>query len=757
MKWFNDIGIRAKMFVSFGIVIVLAIILAVFAIIQIGTINDTYQELLDHAVTRNRNVLIVQSNVRGIRRTLTATVMHSPTANEVALNALYQEMNTFLHATTVALDAYDYSVRTDLSFNQADRDTRLAQSADVRDTLNQYIREIFYPARTYALAGQYPEALAVVTNGAYIVEKIVEATNQLTNMSMAAMIDRSDVAISTANSALIILIIVAIFIVLVAILLTFIVAAAISKPVQKAAYAVSEVSRGNLSINMDRASLGKDEVGRLTGDVYMLIDTIRSIVDDMNVVSHEFNVNGDIEYRMDADKYQNSYKEMVTGINALLSNLINETLELLSSLQSISAGDFNFNITDLPGKKAVMPQTIREVIGTLKEVSSSALFLAESAAAGKLDVNVDQSKYQGNWGDLVGALNNLVAAVEKPLAEVEVALNYMKEGQFEDAKIHSTFKGTFENLKQALNTTEETTMTYVSDIADVLGRVAEGDLTVKINRDYIGSYAPIKTALLTIVESLNNTMSDIQMTVSQVASGAEEISTSAMHLAEGATRQTAAIEELSSSITLIHEKATQASNNASAASDSTARSQNYAVSGTESVRTMADTMNKVKHSSESISKIIDVITSIAFQTNLLALNASVEAARAGEHGKGFSVVADEVRTLAGRSQQSASDTSVIIAEDTENVEAGLKITEEVVAAFETITNNIGEISELVTQIADISTEQLESISNVNTSVTEITRVVTDTSATAEESASASQQLSSQAEMLRQKVEFFKLR
>jgi len=242
-----------------------------------------------------------------------------------------------------------------------------------------------------------------------------------------------------------------------------------------------------------------------------------------------------------------------------------------------------------------------------------------------------------------------------------------------------------------------------------------------------------------------------------VAMGADQISNSAMNLAEGATRQTAAVEELSSSLTLIHEKANQASESATAANQSTIRSQQFAQQGGATIKSMSETMNKIKESSESISKIIDVITSIAFQTNLLALNASVEAARAGEHGKGFSVVADEVRILAGRSQQSASDTSGIIEEDTKNVEEGLKAAMEVVESFDTIVKNIGEISEVVSHIASISSEQLDSISTINASVSEITGVVTATSATAEESASASEELNSQAEMLRQKVAFFKLR
>ena len=168
-------------------------------------------------------------------------------------------------------------------------------------------------------------------------------------------------------------------------------------------------------------------------------------------------------------------------------------------------------------------------------------------------------------------------------------------------------------------------------------------------------------------------------------------------------------------------------------------------------------MNKVKVSSQDIGKIIDVISNIAFQTNLLALNAAVEAARAGEHGRGFGVVAEEVRNLAGRSQQSTSDTSVIIDEDVKHVEEGLQATSGVVASFETIANNVQEISGHITEIAEISSEQLDSIANVKTGLSEIEGVVSDISSTAEESASASQELHSQADLLREKVAFFKLK
>ncbi|MCL2616362.1 MAG: methyl-accepting chemotaxis protein, partial [Defluviitaleaceae bacterium] len=315
--------------------------------------------------------------------------------------------------------------------------------------------------------------------------------------------------------------------------------------------------------------------------------------------------------------------------------------------------------------------------------------------------------------------------------------------------------GTFDNVKRALNTTEETTLGYINEISSTLTAMSKGDLTVSLKGNYIGSYGPIKDALNTILESLNRIMTDIKVATEQVVSGVEQISRSSMYLAQGASEQASAVQELSTSIAVINEKAGKSTANAVDASERTLRTEESAREGSERVKLMASTMEKVKDSSASIGKIIGVINDVAFQTNLLALNAAVEAARAGEHGKGFSVVAEEVRSLAGKSQQSAQDTTVIIDEDAKVVEEGVKSTGEVVKSFETIGKDIMEIASLVAQISSLSREQLESIAAVNSSVSDISKVVSSNSATAEETASASEEINAQVETLNKMVSFFK--
>jgi len=321
----------------------------------------------------------------------------------------------------------------------------------------------------------------------------------------------------------------------------------------------------------------------------------------------------------------------------------------------------------------------------------------------------------------------------------------------------ANYSGMFKDMGDSFNTAMDDVGSYIDEISKDLIAISQGDLTTEITREYVGDFSNIKESLNKISTTLHKTMSEISAASEHVLAGASQISISANDLADGAHEQANSVEELTATIEIISQQTRQNADNAVHANDLSGKSSHNAQEGNEAMKQMVDAMTRIKESSADISKIVKTIQDIAFQTNLLALNASVEAARAGEHGRGFSVVADEVRNLAGRSQQSASDTTAIVDEDTKFVMQGMEAASRVVASFDTIASNINEVSQSISHIADIANEQLDSIQNVNNMVSEINNVVMTTSATSEEAAAASLELSSQADALKAKAAFFKLR
>jgi len=737
------------MILSFSIVILISSFMAMFSIEQQRRIITAYNNVLDYPMQARAYIQNFQTSLMDLRH-MGALLAGNADIEPIVRDTIIANVQMVYEIGHTDLDNY----RNLISSNPNLDDNRIAEKYAVLDEMRtQYItywETIIEPIIQAAYAQSVRAALDILLGTqSYVRELDAMAVSMLEQVNNWVASEQMEArALYQRGERLLYFIATLVFVVSIA--LALFMASVVSKPILRLVDVAENVEKGNLDINIDTST--NDESGVLAKSFSNIVGVVNLLISELELITNKMR-NGDIEARVDVTYFSGSYKSTAENINNLVESNIEDIMELLRAITELVNGN-EANLTKMPGKKAIFNEKFDSLENTLKTVIDEITLMTKSATEGNLTIRTDTSKHKGKWAILLNELNGLASAVSEPLVEIERALDEMSEGIF--SPVTGIYKGTFDTVKKAYNSSGEITLSYINEISKILNAISIGDLTVSTKLDYVGSYAPIKHALTTILRSLNNTMGEINSAANDVLAGAEQIAHSSMQLAEGSNRQANAVEELTVSLDIVNQKTNQNSENTVNAMNFVFKSKEHAQDGNNAMESMVASMGSIKQSSSNITKIIKTIEDIAFQTNLLALNASVEAARAGENGKGFAVVAEEVRSLSGRSTQSTKDTSALIEDSIHKVNEGIKVANEAELSLETIVDDVNQISEVIAQIAELSSEQAESISQINLEMNEITKVVQENSAASQECASASQELNAQAEKLKELVSIFKL-
>ncbi|MCL1846139.1 MAG: methyl-accepting chemotaxis protein [Defluviitaleaceae bacterium] len=764
MAILRNMKIGGKLALGFGLLLALTAIITIVGSSAVLSVDRGYSDAFDYPNARYVTLRLIDFDLMDTRRAVAMAVLS--TGDQERIDLYVAQTNSSRSNINEHLAEFRQSLDDDPLLDSEVIALRHVQINQLENLVNRYFDVDRPQIITNSRAGMQAEATQGIHDS--ISGVFLEIYNTLYEMlgEMQAQMDSINEDITAESmQTLAMLIVLAVASVVLGVVVALVITKLITKPVSEVMGALEDVSQGNLAVNIRVNS--NDETGALAKSAQAMISTLQRLISDMDHMASDHD-KGEIDTFINAADFKGEFGTVADKINDMISSALATQDKVVGTFMEIADGNFVADMEKLPGKKAKLNDAVNDMKNRVGAVSGEINTLIDSAVKGELNFKIDETRYKGDWQKIMVGLNAIMEAVSEPLGAIEICMNEMKAGNFDleavDAIITSkgfhanleNYNGSFYTIVSAVNDVLTTTDSYIKELGDVLEKMAEGDLRVKINREYVGSYSAIKFSVNNIASSLNNTMSEISSASDQVLSGAKQISASAMDLATGASQQASSVEELNASIDMINQQTKDNADNADEANRLSKSSSDNAREGNEAMKKLLEAMIQIEDSSKNVSSVNKVIQDIAFQTNLLALNAAVEAARAGEHGKGFAVVAEEVRSLAARSQESSTETTGLINDSLEYVQTGSGIAQSTADSLDLIVAGADEVLQVINKISSASKEQAEAVNQVSIGLGQISTVVQNNSAVSEETASASEELNSQAELLQQLVSYFKL-
>jgi len=503
---------------------------------------------------------------------------------------------------------------------------------------------------------------------------------------------------------------------------------------------VAAANKGDFSTKMQmngKAGYTKE----LSELLNQLSDTVDTAFKDTVRVAQAL-AQGDLSQKVTRD-YQGSFDQVKQAVNTTADSLTSIVGEIRNIVAAANKGDFStkMQMNGKAGYTKELSELLNQLSDTVDIAFKDTIRVAQALAQGDLSQKVTRD-YQGSFDQVKQAVNTTADSLTRIVDEIRNIVATANKGDFSIKMDLSGKAGYTKELSELLNQLSDTVDTAFKDTIHVAQALEQGDLTQTVTRNYEGAFDQVKQSLNNTVAKLSQTITEVVSAADQLGNASEQISATSQSLSQASSEQAASVEETSASIEQMAASINQNTENARVTDGMASKASKEAAEGGVAVKQTVSAMKDIANK-------IGIIDDIAYQTNMLALNAAIEAARAGEHGKGFAVVAAEVRKLAERSQVAAQEIGQL-------AETSVSTAESAGELLDAIVPSIAKTSDLVQEIAAASQEQSAGVSQVNTAMSQMNQITQQNASASEELASTAEEMTGQAEQLQSLMSFFKI-